>query len=92
MFFCCADHRARPDVESGERVGSAMAFVAVAVSLDLAGSRTGVITHGVRRAVGRGQAVMVPSTVVNVPAPALRRAVAITVRTAASPCAAHMAR
>ena len=35
---------------------------------------------------------MVPSTVLNVPAPALRRAIATTVRTAASPCAAHMAR
>ncbi len=35
---------------------------------------------------------MVPSTVLNVPAPEVMRAVATTVRTAASPLADHMAR
>ena len=35
---------------------------------------------------------MVPSTVLNVPAPEVMRAVATTVRTAASPLADHRAR
>ena len=51
-----------------------------------------VSTHGVRILAERCQAPMVPSTVLKVPAPEVRRAVATTVRTAASPLADHMAR
>ena len=51
-----------------------------------------VNTHGVRSLAERRQAPMVPSTVLNVPAPEVIRAVATTVRTAASPLADHMAR
>ena len=51
-----------------------------------------VITQGVEEAIGSGQAVIVLSTVPKVLGPALRRAVATTVRTAASPWADHMAR
>ena len=51
-----------------------------------------VTTQGVRSLAERRQAPMVPSTVLNVPAPEVRRAVATTVRTAASPLADHMAR
>ncbi len=51
-----------------------------------------VITHGVRILAERCQAPMVPSKVLNVPAPEVMRAVATTVRTAASPLADHMAR
>ncbi len=46
----------------------------------------------VRRLADRRQAPIVPSTVLNVPAPEVMRAVATTVRTAASPLADHMAR
>ncbi len=51
-----------------------------------------VTTHGVRSLAERRQAPIVPSTVLNVPAPEVMRAVATTVRTAASPLADHMAR
>ena len=54
--------------------------------------RPQVTTHGVRSLSERRQAPMVPSTVLKVPAPEVRRAVATTVRTAASPLADHMAR
>ena len=51
-----------------------------------------VITQGVRSLAERRQAPIVPSTVLNVPASEVMRAVATTVRTAASPLADHMAR
>lgn len=51
-----------------------------------------VITHRVGGLVERRQAPIVASTVLNVPAPEVTRAVATTVRTAASPLADHMAR
>ena len=51
-----------------------------------------VTTHGVRCLAERRQAPIVPSTVLNVLAPEVMRAVATTVRTAASPLADHMAR
>ena len=54
--------------------------------------RFAVTTHGVRSLSERRQAPIVPSTVLNVPAPEMMRAVATTVRTAASPLADHMAR
>ena len=49
-------------------------------------------THGVGSFAERRQAPMVPSTVPNVPAPEVVRAVATTVRTAASPFTDHIAR
>ena len=52
----------------------------------------GVTTQGVRSLAERRQAPIVPSTVLNVPASEVMRAVATTVRTAASPLADHMAR
>ena len=54
--------------------------------------RAFVITHGVARLADGCQALMVARTVPKVPASAVRRAVATTVRTAASPLADHMAR
>ena len=51
-----------------------------------------VTTHGVRSLAERRQAPIVPNTVLNVLAPEEMRAVATTVRTAASPLADHMAR
>ena len=51
-----------------------------------------VTTQGVRRSAERCQAPMVPSTVLKVLASEVMRAVATTVRTAASPLADHMAR
>ena len=60
--------------------------------LDLAVDIASVTTHGVRCLAERRQAPIVPSTVLNVLAPEVMRAVATTVRTAASPLADHMAR
>ena len=51
-----------------------------------------VTTQGVRSLAERRQAPMVPNTVLNVPEPEVMRAVATTVRTAASPLADHIAR
>ena len=64
--------------------GAAIAIQAVAVTEERI---LRVSTHGVRGLAERRQAPMVPSTVLNVPAPEVRRAVATTVRTAASPLA-----
>ena len=50
-----------------------------------------VSTYLVRILAERRQAAMVPSTVLNVPAPEVMRAVATTVRLAASPLADHTA-
>ena len=54
--------------------------------------RADVITQGVVSAVACCQALMVPSRVPKAFAPGVRRAVATTVRTAASPVADHIAR
>ena len=53
---------------------------------------TCVTTQGVPRSAERCQAPMVPSTVLKVLASEVMRAVATTVRTAASPLADHVAR